>query len=499
MKTIVLTLVVISLVAAPGFAQMSPEYAEWPDGPASVLLSDGERADYAALSSDEQAEAFIALFWARRDPDLDTRRNEFKLEFDTRVVAADGQFGEAETRGALTDRGRVLLLLGVPEHHFSAEIGNFMANLYRVQPPVRSSSVDTDVEMHGVTFDILTGVSHIWEYTSEQIPESIDIGKRTKEVVFAFFDTNGTGDYRLMTTIRRATAGVDVLAALPAALILHPELDELPAFPLIAGADAATESQIQWLEAESKSWPEGAHAAVYQGVAVANYFPAWVFVALPKDVPEADVMVGRLVRADGGVEGTFQVPAAGLKTARGMAYELALPAPDGGSRLELALATGGQPIAVHELAMEFEEASSEGTYVSPVFGGGEVVKRGDYQAGEPFVFGGFHLVVRPDGVFDYSDELSYFGFVVRPGLGEDGKPAATIRMRLKYDGKQVSSAPPRPAELSEVAPDVFMFGSSLPLDFLPAGGEYAIRLTVEDTISGARRTTEIPFHMPDKE
>jgi len=107
-------------------------------------------------------------------------------------------------------------------------------------------------------------------------------------------------------------------------------------------------------------------------------------------------------------------------------------------------------------------------------------------------------VLRPDGLYDYDEEISYFCLVVRPGLGEDGKPNARIRVRLKYEGRQVSGGAPQPAELSVVAPNAYMYGSQLPLEILPKGGEYTLRVTVEDTVSGAKQTSETPFVMPEK-
>ena len=38
------------------------------------------------------AEAFVALFWARRDPDLKSPQNEFKARIETLVKVADERF-----------------------------------------------------------------------------------------------------------------------------------------------------------------------------------------------------------------------------------------------------------------------------------------------------------------------------------------------------------------------------------------------------------------------
>src|ERR1017187_268214 len=85
----------------------SPEYA-W-------LATDAEQKAWKKITSDEEADHFIQLFWAKRDPDLKTPVNEFKVVFDQRVKEADQYFTMARVRGALTERGKLYILLGPPK------------------------------------------------------------------------------------------------------------------------------------------------------------------------------------------------------------------------------------------------------------------------------------------------------------------------------------------------------------------------------------------------
>jgi hypothetical protein len=48
----------------------------------------------------------------RRDPSTGTAVNEFRNEFESRVAYSDQNFGEKPKRGAMTDRGRVHIVLG---------------------------------------------------------------------------------------------------------------------------------------------------------------------------------------------------------------------------------------------------------------------------------------------------------------------------------------------------------------------------------------------------
>ncbi|HEU5161793.1 MAG TPA: GWxTD domain-containing protein [Thermoanaerobaculia bacterium] len=79
-----------------------------------LALSD-ERSRWKSLTSKEERETFIEEFWSRRDPTPETPANEFRTVFNARVAFADRTFGNAlADRGALTDRGRLLVLLGPP-------------------------------------------------------------------------------------------------------------------------------------------------------------------------------------------------------------------------------------------------------------------------------------------------------------------------------------------------------------------------------------------------
>jgi GWxTD domain-containing protein len=86
----------------------------WADSPARYLLTTEQRADYARLSSLAERSEFITEFWRAHDPTPETPENEFRREFEKRVAYADQRLGQGETRGSLTDRGMLFVLLGPP-------------------------------------------------------------------------------------------------------------------------------------------------------------------------------------------------------------------------------------------------------------------------------------------------------------------------------------------------------------------------------------------------
>ena len=85
------------------------KYKDWDKSPEyQYLATDAEKKDFKKVASDAEAEKFIALFWARRDPELKTPRNEFRERFDALVKVADERFAIGRKRGALTERGKAL-------------------------------------------------------------------------------------------------------------------------------------------------------------------------------------------------------------------------------------------------------------------------------------------------------------------------------------------------------------------------------------------------------
>lgn len=114
MRHAALAILTIVLAATSLSAAVSQKYVEFAAGPEQFLMTKEEQRQWKRIAADDAAQEFIDLFWARRDPTPGTPYNEFRDEFQRRVEYADRNFKEARRRGALTERGRVLVVLGFP-------------------------------------------------------------------------------------------------------------------------------------------------------------------------------------------------------------------------------------------------------------------------------------------------------------------------------------------------------------------------------------------------
>ncbi len=109
-----LALVASVLVCAPARAEkLTKENRHWLDGVRAIILPEEEK-QYRDLAKSERAE-FEKIFWARRDPDLETPENEYQAEFDKLRAQADERYVIHGRRGSETDCGRAFILFGEPD------------------------------------------------------------------------------------------------------------------------------------------------------------------------------------------------------------------------------------------------------------------------------------------------------------------------------------------------------------------------------------------------
>jgi len=81
----------------------------------AYTITSEERKIFLKLPPSER-KSFMDEFWKRRDPLPGTATNEFKEEYLLRLEQANKFFGEGGKQGWLSDRGRIWITLGPPDH-----------------------------------------------------------------------------------------------------------------------------------------------------------------------------------------------------------------------------------------------------------------------------------------------------------------------------------------------------------------------------------------------
>jgi GWxTD domain-containing protein len=151
--------------------EMGPAYGTWLTDEVPEIITDAERHAFLQLSTNEERQQFIEIFWDRRNPEPDSPVNSYKEEHYRRLAYADEHFSSG-TIGRKTDRGRIYILWGPPDEIESHPTGGTYDH------PVSQGGGSTS-----------TYPWELWRYRHlEGIGENIEI---------EFVDPTGSGEYHI--------------------------------------------------------------------------------------------------------------------------------------------------------------------------------------------------------------------------------------------------------------------------------------------------------------
>jgi GWxTD domain-containing protein len=167
--------------------ELKKAYKDWINKDVAYIITDAERRAFNRLTTDEERENFIEIFWRNRDPDPDTDENEYKEEYYERIAYSNEHFTSGKP-GWMSDRGRIYIKFGKPNEIESHPTGG---------PYERPS-------YHGGGSTV-TYPFEVWFYRYiEGVGSGIEI---------EFVDPTSTGEYR----IARSPEEKDALLNVPGA------------------------------------------------------------------------------------------------------------------------------------------------------------------------------------------------------------------------------------------------------------------------------------------
>ncbi len=150
---IVVSLLLVTLLSTPAIStadermdRLPEQYKKWLEQEVVYIITPRERDAFLDLQVTPEYEAFINAFWQRRDPDPLTPVNEFKEEHYRRFEFANSNLGrESAVPGWMTDRGKMLIILGDPDDRetflsvgwlYPSEVWFYQANDDKSLPPL---------------------------------------------------------------------------------------------------------------------------------------------------------------------------------------------------------------------------------------------------------------------------------------------------------------------------------------------------------------------------
>lgn len=515
---ICVVVVALACFATTVLADLSAEHLDWGTGPMQFLLTKEEAAQWKSIQNDDEASAFIALFWARRDPTPETPRNEYREQIEARIRFADENLAGSETiRGSMTDRGKALIVYGQPKR---IERSAKPRNPQMIDPSERELQDDQRSTQQWIA----------WIYEEGPTKDVFLVPRAT----LRFVDRFDREEYKL------ERSSIDIPAAQARAIgftITQPDLKEAPSFEAPAAAIPAAASVPAAPAVMTELTTDALKAAVADLKASKSPYenkahPTWgeyvtangvTFVPVGLYVPKTSGITGENLTFFGVIEDAsgksvlaFEEPATVTASKDDFFVDKSLQAlPAGKHRGTFGLAQNGAPVAIASVDMELTGSlDKDATAISPLILSNNVYPLPVAQkADDPFAFGGVRVIPKADRAFRPSDELWYFFELRHPGLAEPVFPEGTVpvnpaevprmpKIQVKLDvqgtdatGKPVKmAAPPRETEAIEMkgVPGHYGVGNAIPLSsFKP--GDYTFIVKVIDTVKKTSYTLSEKF------
>ncbi len=113
------TLVALALAglasSAAAAKKEQDKYENWLKEEVPLLISSEEKAEFEKLKTDAEKDAFIDLFWAKRDPSPGSKANEFRDEWLARLAHVNKVYSTGlGPKGWRSDMGKAYLFFGPP-------------------------------------------------------------------------------------------------------------------------------------------------------------------------------------------------------------------------------------------------------------------------------------------------------------------------------------------------------------------------------------------------
>ena len=512
-RKLLIAATMVATTAVSSFAALNAQNAEWGKGPVQWIMTADEKAAWKNISNDADAQKFIDLFWARRDPTPSTPANEFRDAFEQRVKFADERYAQGRTRGSMTDRGRMTVIFGPANRASRANVGP-------------SSGVDDrgfgdPLNPQGMGSSQKSG-RMAWIYEGDRAQQMFG----APSVELDFVDQFNTNEYKLEPTkmdIRGAEAKVINSYITQPALTAAPDFSKRAAAPVAAvaaPAAPAVAAPMTAFKTEAYQTAVNEFRAAKSNPFAKSLYVTWgefvtgkgdYFVPVQLYVPKsaglaagADVtFFGIISDANGTPVNVFEEPAKLSASKDDFFVDRSLSLPAGKHTAVFGIAQNGKPVSLVSADMNLAGSiDPTAPAVSSLILSDNVYPLSAAQKpNDPYAFGGIKVVPKGDKIFTQADELWYFFEVRNPGLDDATKqPKMQVKLDLEGtmpDGKKVArSSPPSEAPTTALpgVPGHFGVGSSIPLtSFKP--GDYTLKVKVTDTITKQVYTLQDSFHI----
>ena len=537
MKKLLLALAGI-LIAGSALADLT-KYKDWDKSPEAYFLTTAERAEWKNVANDEDADKFIALYYAKRGGEA------FKQEISRRIAAADQQFKmQRYKRGADSVRGHLLIVMGTPSRVAQSRA---QEGAMDDRTGVTAPGIDTRAPVAESA-----AINYVWTYNADKFPPAFEIGEVKADIKVDPAQGRDTlGNVRevekAMATIAEksvvnpnATLTVAPAAGAPPAKVA-PAVPPagtgaaaapaaVPTMPLPAAVKTSLEGVAGKATGDAGFW-----AGTFRSAAGDSFLAIQFYLASNKPAFAAatPLKFGAIITDESGKEvdsfwedaNFTEVAEAGRKD---RVFDRSVTLQPGSYKGTFGLFAAEFQAPVSSGSVNFKlDPKSTDFGVSPlILSNGLVPLTKRPGPADPFVFGVEKPIkVEPKGdhTFSKTDSLWYFYAVENPSAAAPAadaappaagapaapaadapKPRVMTRINVQRDGQDAFAPFTGPAELVQTAPGAWSTGSEIPLaSFEP--GYYTFMITVRDLNSakgsaankGIERKEDFIVLMPD--
>lgn len=463
MKRFGLASTLVVVLASPALADLDKNAKKWLDSVRPILLPEEEKS-YKNLKNNSDAAEFQKIFWARRDPNLDTPENEFQTEYLKLVAEVDAKYRVGGRQGSLTDCGRLHVLMGAPDSVKKESSGDVA---------FRTPEVWTFKNRPGLTFT--NGFLEIPLDGTCMLPSGNRLGDQLNRIAeLKVIQTNLSYKYDPKGALIKLA---DLLPKpTPAqALLKDPRTD----FPLDAR---------QVMEIRSQDGASVFVAGLIQGDATSltqSDAGGKKVVKVVVSVHSTDVE-GRLLKSQDR-EVTAEVENNKFVSAFGM------PLRPGAHTMKVAAIDpkSGKGSVVN-VAVKTQEYAADLT-VSPVMVLADIQETTAPVKDDPFfefTFGSTRFVPRYGNVFKQGEAVTLLAAIYGAAKDEAGKISVVGGFQILKDGKTLAKAPDQPYDVEPATPSA----GPVPLGGY-APGKYVAQLRLRDNVAQKDYIKETEFEI----
>ncbi len=452
-KYLILIPALVCLLVIPSSAEKEDFTKNWVKG-VELIITDAEKTEFEKLKKDKDREAFIQLFWAKRDPTPQTELNEFKEEHYRRMEYVKENFIYGYNKGVQTDQGKVYVRLGSPLKIFH-------------QGP------NTEV----------------WAYST---PSWIEYPKESFNLVFGN-DGNGFVLDRTRTEARL----VQAMYSYPDVVLLYPDLKAIPEYKQILtfSADSFEGKLIQQVESQGEDVyqiPFEQRILFTKAENLSSYLTLLLKIESQIELPEKLTVFGRLKSEVYSAD--FRQEKILLEENGHFFAHVGIPVLPGDYELYVGLKTEDEKTC----SLKREKLSVPNFWtrdfgISSLIASPEVNARESFREKEFNVFsvGNYSLAPRFSQVYSREQALNVFYYIYNIGVDTNQNCALQIEFEIHY-GEQVFKLNPQKIQ-KKTESGMLLEGTQIPLAALPEPGEYAFVIRITDEITKNSASQRMTF------